>query len=157
MPRRTTLFAMIGVLVLVMSACASGKDTGFPPIESSPEATGTGEVSCADVSFDDEPVDLEGEIDLPAGNCYIPINVVVKVGTAVTWHQTDETQPHTVTASDGSFDSHKACPVDQGKCMVAGDEFEHTFEKAGKVHYYCKLHGAKNGTAGMVGTVTVQA
>jgi LPXTG-motif cell wall-anchored protein len=73
-----------------------------------------------------------------------PKEITVNVGDTITW-KNDGASPHTVDADDGSFDSGKLDP---------GQTFSHTFDKAGKVAYYCEFHGAKGGT-GMAGTVTV--
>ena len=50
--------------------------------------------------------------------------------------------PHTVTASDGSFDSG---------IMQPGQTFSFTFDELGSFHYSCILHPA------MMGTITVVA
>ena len=74
---------------------------------------------------------------------FTPKAVTVKVGTAVTWSNTEGT--HTVTADDGSFQSPN---------LSAGKSFSHTFTKLGTYRYYCSLHGGAGG-ADMSGTVTV--
>lgn len=74
-----------------------------------------------------------------------PKALTIAVGDTVTW--TNEGQaPHTVTASDNSFDSGNMAP---------GATFSHTFDKAGTYAYYCKYHGKADGT-GMAGTIVVQ-
>lgn len=81
-----------------------------------------------------------------------PANLTVEAGTTVTWTQTGSL-PHTVTADDGSFDSHPDCP---GDCMGAGDTFSMTFDTPGEIPYFCKIHGGPGGV-GMAGVITVQA
>ena len=73
-----------------------------------------------------------------------PRDVQIDAGTVVTWKNTEGR--HTVTADDGSFDS----PI-----MAPGEEFKHTFERAGRVQYFCKLHGEAGGH-NMSGTITVK-
>jgi plastocyanin len=74
-----------------------------------------------------------------------PQEVKVAPGTTVVW--TDSRGRHTVTSDDGSFDSGT---------LVAGQSFEHKFEKPGAYPYYCMFHGAKGGKD-MSGVVTVAA
>ena len=70
---------------------------------------------------------------------YSPKALSVAVGGAVKWVNVGA-KPHTVTASDGSFDSG---------LMVKGDAYSRTFSTAGTFEYFCDLHPA------MVATVTV--
>ncbi len=68
------------------------------------------------------------------------------VGDTVTWTNTGATA-HTVSASDGSWDSGNLAP---------GASFSHTFTAAGTVNYYCKIHGSANG-AGMAASIVIAA
>jgi LPXTG-motif cell wall-anchored protein len=90
---------------------------------------------------------------------YAPATIEVIEGDTVRWTQSGS-NPHTVTASDGSFDSHPDCnnfaDAAAGNCMAQGDTYEQTFTETGEVDYYCKLHGTSGG-AGMAGTVVVAA
>lgn len=61
---------------------------------------------------------------------------VITAGASVTWKNLDD-DPHTVTATDGSFDS---------KGLAQGDTFTFRFTKAGKYTYYCKVHPMMRGT-----------
>ena len=63
----------------------------------------------------------------------------VPVGARVTWTNRGQA-PHTVTGSDGSFDSGN---------LAAGATFETTFAAAGEFAYACAIH------PDMIGTVTV--
>ncbi len=87
-----------------------------------------------------------------ADNEFQPASIEVTAGDTVRWTQTGS-NPHTVTADDGSFDSHPNCPPD---CMSQGDTFERTFNQPGEVPYYCKIHGGPGGQ-GMAGVIVVQA
>jgi plastocyanin len=68
-----------------------------------------------------------------------PGSVAVDVGGTVTWTNQGPS-PHTVTASDGSFDSGE---------LAAGASFSHTFMSAGTFSYFCSIHPS------MVGSVVV--
>jgi plastocyanin len=59
-----------------------------------------------------------------------PTESVVAVGTTVAWTVTQQS-PHTVTASDGSFDSG---------ILDVGGRFQHTFLEPGTFAYACRLH-----------------
>jgi LPXTG-motif cell wall-anchored protein len=74
-----------------------------------------------------------------------PKTITITVGDTITWTNQGK-MPHTVTASDNSFDSGN---------LASGATFSHTFDKAGTFAYYCKYHGKADGT-GMAATVIVQ-
>jgi LPXTG-motif cell wall-anchored protein len=83
-------------------------------------------------------------------NFYSPETVTIQVGDAVAWTHNGQA-PHSVTASNGSFDSSPGCPGDINACMQNGDAYSHTFNSAGSFGYYCKVHGQS-----MSGTVVVE-
>lgn len=62
--------------------------------------------------------------------------ITIASGTTVIWKNLDD-DPHTVTATDGSFDS---------KGLALGDTFTYRFTKPGKYAYYCKVHPMMRGT-----------
>jgi plastocyanin len=68
----------------------------------------------------------------------------VAVGETVEWKNVGR-NVHTVTATDGSFDSGLLQP---------GQEYSHTYDKPGVYPFLCTLHGTKNG-GGMAGTIVV--
>lgn len=72
-------------------------------------------------------------------NSFSPNPVEVKVGETVRWVN-DDSQGHTVTSKDGTFDSG---------IMGKGQSFSHTFDSAGEYQYFCEPHPT------MVGTVVV--
>jgi plastocyanin len=86
---------------------------------------------------------------------FVPREVTIRPGDAVTWTNPHGGMPHTVTADDGSFDSSPGCGASGGSCMAAGSSFSHAFGQAGRFPYYCKLHGGTGGR-GMSGVVVVQ-
>ncbi len=75
---------------------------------------------------------------------FVPKTVQIAAGDTVTWKNTGQTV-HTVTASDGSWDSGDLNP---------GSIFSKTFSQVGTITYYCKYHGSPQG-AGMAGQVQV--
>ena len=83
-------------------------------------------------------------------NAYVPPELTVTVGSEVIWTQTG-IATHTVTASDGSFDSHPDCPADISACMKPGETFRRTFTAAGRFMYSCNVHGEL-----MSGTIVVE-
>ena len=76
--------------------------------------------------------------------CYLPYNLEVAAGTAVTWAN-DDTAAHTVTS--GTSDGMTGL-LDSGLVM-SGATFEYVFEEAGTYDYYCIVH------PWMTGIVTV--
>lgn len=85
---------------------------------------------------------------------FVPGDVTIDAGGTVTWTQSGSL-PHTVTADDGSFDSHPDCSGGTD-CMSTGDTFAHTFDEPGEYAYYCRIHGGPGGV-GMSGVVVVTA
>ncbi len=74
--------------------------------------------------------------------CYKPFEAKVKIGSKVTWTNSD-TAAHTVTSgkdatADGTFDSGIIAP---------GKTFSYNFSKAGKYDYYCIVHPWMTGKA----------
>jgi plastocyanin len=76
---------------------------------------------------------------------FVPSRVEVDVGGTVVWQHAGQ-RPHTVTASDGSFDSGT---------LETEASFSHTFSQPGTYSYYCRFHGTAGG-AGMAGVVVVR-
>ncbi len=79
------------------------------------------------------------------GTSFSPATVTINVGDTVVWNNTSEL-PHTVTASDNSWDSGNLNP---------GQSYSRTFTAPGTYRYYCRYHGNAGG-GGMAGTVVVQ-
>jgi plastocyanin len=70
--------------------------------------------------------------------------LTISAGTTVVWTN-EGSNPHTVTADDGSFDSGN---------LSNGDTFSFTFTTPGEYPYYCAYHGGPGGS-GMSGTIIV--
>ncbi len=69
-------------------------------------------------------------------------NLQVLGGTTVTWVN-DDTQVHTVTADDGSFDSGDLQP---------GQSFQFSFTVIGPHAYHCMHHSSMTGLVTVIGT-----
>jgi plastocyanin len=72
---------------------------------------------------------------------FVPATVTVAPGTTVTFINDDQ-EPHTVTATDHSFDSEG---------LDTNQKWAHAFAKAGTFAYFCEMHPY------MHGVVTVKA
>ncbi|MCC7370433.1 MAG: cupredoxin family copper-binding protein [Chloroflexi bacterium] len=72
---------------------------------------------------------------------FAPKQLEVPVGTTVTWTNQDAIQ-HSVTASDGSFDSG---------LFTQGGTYAHTFDAPGAYTYVCSRHGSMMGTVVVTG------
>jgi plastocyanin len=69
-------------------------------------------------------------------NSFDPATLNVQVGTTVRWVN-NGTRPHTVTSSEGKWDSGELAP---------GASYTVTFMTAGTYKYHCKLHKGMEGT-----------
>lgn len=83
-------------------------------------------------------------------NFYSPATVTISAGESVTWTNGGD-QPHSVTSTDGLFDSSPDCPGNIDDCLGSGESYTHTFSSAGTFDYYCRVHGFA-----MSGTVVVE-
>jgi plastocyanin len=88
-----------------------------------------------------------------SGSRYEPAQLTIPAGETVVWTNNDSAG-HSVTADDGSFDSHPSCGSLAGTCMMKGQTFSMTFPTPGTYPYYCRVHGGPGGR-GMAGTITV--
>ena len=80
-------------------------------------------------------------IDNAGNNSYSPNPIEARVGEAVTWVN-DDSAVHTVTSTDGIFDSD---------ILQRGQTFSYIFDKEEEYPYFCTLH------PNMMGTVRVTA
>ena len=119
----------VGVLAMAFAACGGSSDNsgggggGSSPADNTPAAV--------TISVQSDPTNVGKFSPNPAS---------AKVGDTVKWTFDDDSNQHTVTAVDGSFDSGT-----HGK----GDSFTHRFDKAGTFQYHCTLH------ANMTASITV--
>jgi plastocyanin len=126
-------------------------DQAAPLPDEDPEAVDLAEPAAAEPEADLGPPDLGAAIEgldpiessgatvSTVDRLFQPDAIEVGVGDSVTWTN-DDSEGHTVTANDGSFNSG---------IMTVGDEFSTTFETAGTFDYFCAIHPE------MTGTVTV--
>ncbi|HEX9634563.1 MAG TPA: plastocyanin/azurin family copper-binding protein [Candidatus Limnocylindria bacterium] len=75
-----------------------------------------------------------------AGSRFAPATLTIAAGETVRWFN-DDALPHTVSATDGSWNSGNLAP---------GQAFERRFDDPGSYSYLCRYH------PGMVGTVVVE-
>lgn len=67
---------------------------------------------------------------------FVPATLTVTAGQSVTFTNADD-DAHTVTATDGAFDS---------KGLDTSGTWHHTFAKPGVYRYFCELHPFMKGT-----------
>ena len=122
--RRLLLLTIAGAALVVTPATANARPAGG----------GGGVFSCA--AFADTTTITMRD------NCFAAQTTFVKPGTKITVNNGGETS-HTITAVDGTFDSHRIEP---------GQTFEVPLDHAGVYRYYCSLHGTSedNGMAGVL-------
>jgi plastocyanin len=74
---------------------------------------------------------------------FLPAEVTIAPGEAVTWVNEDH-DGHSVTADDGSFDSHPECREEtQDKCLPPDGSWSHTFPTPGRYPYHSRTEGQK--------------
>ncbi|HLF16405.1 MAG TPA: plastocyanin/azurin family copper-binding protein [Candidatus Thermoplasmatota archaeon] len=99
-------------------------------------ATVAGCSAPSDYATPDQDADMRYVIHMAAsGNRFVPAKAEVPVGSTVVWSN-DGATPHNVVANDGSFTSDSEDP----NFLQQGEEYAHTFNEPGTVHYQCHLH-----------------
>jgi plastocyanin len=74
---------------------------------------------------------------------FLPGEVTIDAGETVTWVNEDE-DGHSITADDGSFDSHPECSEEaQDKCLPPDGSWSYTFPTAGRYPYHSRTEGQK--------------
>lgn len=71
-----------------------------------------------------------------SGSSFSPGTLTIQRGATVTWTNTDS-NPHTVTADNNSFNSGTLNP---------NGTFSYTFNTAGSFTYHCNFHSGMNGS-----------
>jgi plastocyanin len=137
--RRCTL--AISILVLAFATACGGDDPAAGPTPDVTEPTGTTTTPPGTT-----PATTPGRIGRTVDvidNAYVPPELKVTVGTEVIWTYVGPDAPHSVTATDRSFDSHPDCSASRlDACMsTVGEAFRFTFTTAGRFTYSCKIHG----------------
>ena len=126
-PGRPRLAAAAGHLAtLMVGIAAGGLVVGLVAGGTIVTLLGNGDGPMADVII------ARGSWDKNFPEPYQPKTLVVSLaaGATVTWYNAD-TETHTVTADDGSFDSGLIAP---------GESWSHTFTSAGSQRYHCTPH-----------------
>lgn len=144
--RRCTV-AMSIVILAFATACGGDDPAAGPtPRVSDPTTTTPG------TTPDTTPGRTGRSVDV-IDNAYVPPELTVTVGTEVIWTYVGPDAPHSVTATDRSFDSHPDCSASRlDACMrTVGEAFRFTFTKAGRFTYSCKIHGEL-----MSGTIIIE-
>jgi len=123
---------MIGYFVVLSNSSSS---SGISQINTTSEIT-TQNSSVVQVSID------QGSGTNVNSPGYTPTDITVVIGgnNTVKWTNNDN-MPHTVTATDGSFDSGN---------MNAGDTFMHTFNRTGTFAYICVYHHWMHGSVTVI-------
>ena len=96
-------------------------------------------ISCSKSGSGSSPV-ISGSsaVSITSGNLFSPLSITVKVGTAVTWTNSDPTSVHTVTSDNGtSFNSGN---------IAIGSTYTFTTTVTGTFPYHCTLHPSMTGT-----------
>ncbi|MFY3740791.1 MAG: plastocyanin [Candidatus Nitrosomirales archaeon] len=94
-----------------------------------------------------------GSSSKSSGKGFSPDEIIVSVGTTVTWTNKD-TVGHTVTSgSPNDPDAGKL--FDSGSRWAPGEEFEHTFDTVGEFPYFCMIHPWTTGKV-VVAEVVIQ-
>ncbi len=138
MKLRASLAPILILLTLGLVACGgSDDDTTTTQVETTTDTTS------------EEP---SGNAPAPSGEAvraakvrivdfsYEPDPVTIQVGGKVIW-QNEDSDPHTATADDGSFDTGT---IEEGKIK------SETFKDAGTYSYFCEIHPSMHGTVEVV-------
>jgi plastocyanin len=135
---RVTLLTL--AVALAVGACSSNAATSAPSVAvPSIAAPSVAIPSIAIPSVAIPSVAAPAAVTI-AGFAFKPATLTIKVGTKVTWTNTDSTA-HTVTFDDSSITGSGNIPT--------GATFDNTFSAAGTFTYHCRIHPA------MTGTITV--
>ena len=136
------LFAVLALLAVGLAAC--GDDDNGSDAATVTETTESGESG--------ESTESGGSAPAPSGDAarsekveivdfaYDPDPVTIEEGGKVIW-QNEDSEPHTATADDGSFDTGT---LEEGKLK------SETFKEAGTYSYICSIHPDMHGTVEVV-------
>jgi plastocyanin len=137
--RRAGLVATLTVGALVLAAC--GGDATPRAVPTSPSPTSTATQTGSPTPGQSTPPSSGATVEI-IDNEYRPAEVTVATGSTVIWRHAG-TAAHSVTAKDGSFDSHPQCNTSVGlsQCMQPGQTFPRLFNAPGRFEYICHIHG----------------
>jgi plastocyanin len=125
--------AVVPAVLLFATACAGGYSSPSPLPSPAPSPAPTPGTPSTSVAIPMNATTL-------GNGAYIPDDLNVAVGGAVTWTNTDSIS-HTSTSDVTGWDSGIVAP---------GGQFSFVFQTAGTFRYHCAIH------PGMVGTVVVR-
>jgi plastocyanin len=147
--RRCTV--AISIAILAFAVACGGDDPAATPTPDVTEPTST-TPTMPGTTPGTTPGRTGRTVDV-IDNAYVPPELTVTVGTEVIWTYVGPDAPHSVTAADGSFDSHPECSASRlDACMrTVGEAFRFTFTTAGSFRYSCKIHGEL-----MSGTIVIE-
>ncbi len=148
MRTRAGLVATLTAGALTFVAC--GGDSTPSAGSSSPSPTPSATDTNTPTSGQSTPPSSGATVEI-VDNEYRPAEVTVASGSTVIWRHAG-TAAHSVTAKDGSFDSHPQCNTSVGlsQCMQPGQTFPRLFNAPGRFEYFCHIH-----TTLMTGVVVV--
>ncbi len=116
MTKKWTLALLLTTLILVLAACRTSEPTAAP--ETAPGVTAA----------------TEAMVTI-ANQAFQPHTVIVATGATITW-QNEDGVAHTVTSSEGWFDSGQ---------LAAGESVTHQFGEPGTFRYQCTNHPSMEG------------
>ncbi len=100
---------------------------------------------------DKTPADKTVTVGANGSVKFAPENLTITTGTTVAWEW--KSANHNIVVNKQPDDANwKGTPGGKGKTYNSGYRYTHTFDVAGKYHYYCSPHRS----LGMVGSVTVK-
>ncbi len=94
-----------------------------------------------------------GSSNRSSGNGFNPDEIIISVGTTVTWTNKDTVGHTIVSGSQGDADAGQL--FDTGPRWNPGAKFEHTFDTVGEFSYFCTLYPWMTGKV-MVAEVVIQ-
>ena len=144
--RRAHVASGLLVIAFALAGCAAEEGSpdptpsATPTASGSPSATGTTTAtggtttSSASNSTSVAPRPSQTFDIAIQGNSFVDGTKTIQKGDTVRWTQKDTNQ-HTVTAQDGSFDSGTMLPIGPSSM------FSHKFDAVGEFPYFCEVHG----------------
>ena len=137
MKARAGLTALLIAIAFALTSCGGGGDDETTVTETVPQSTS--ETDGEDTAAPSGEAVRSAKVEIE-DFAYDPDPVTVAAGGKVTWINRDS-EPHTATAEDGSFDTGS---LDEGKL---GSE---SFKEPGTYAYICSIHPDMHGTVEVV-------
>ena len=128
------LLALTTVTLALVAAGCGGSDSSSSSSASSTNGSGGAQAGAEAPGTSSNAIDIKDFL-------FDPADATVKVGTKVTWTNSDAVA-HNVVADDGSFKSES---------LNKGDTFSFTPTKAGSFDYVCTFHPNMKATLTVTG------